>query len=441
MAQPLPLRKRDRFLKRFRLSTQTTMDIARPSNAKKKRIKQAIYAGVGLIAVVLVSVGLSRLKPAAPTVERAVVWPAKVERGPMVRQVRGLGTLTPEDIRWIPATTQGRVEKIILRPGTQVKHGDVILELTNPQLEQQLQDAQLKLGAAEAGLANIKVQLNNDLLQQRAASASIESDYNKAKMQAQMNEALAADKLVSDLVLKQSQVDAQSLGVRNQISKDQLASKASSIKAQMDVQQSLVDQARAFLRLTQQQRDELKVRAGLDGMLQLVPVEVGQQVAPGTNLARVANPNRLKAEIKIAETQTKDIQIGQKAEVDTRIGIVQGRVVRIDPSVQNGTRTVDVALTGDLPKGAVPDLSVDGTIELERLNDVLFMGRPAFGQDQSVVGLFKINADGVNAERVQVKLGRSSVNTIEILSGLKVGDQVILSDMSAYDAYDRIRLK
>jgi HlyD family secretion protein len=417
------------------------MDIARPSNAKKKRIKQAIYAGVGLLAVVLVSVGLSRLKPAAPTVERAVVWPAKVERGPMVRQVRGLGTLTPEDIRWIPATTQGRVEKIILRPGTQVKSGDVILELTNPQLEQQLQDAQLKLGAAEAGLANIKVQLNNDLLQQRATSATIEADFNKARMQAQMNEALAKDQLVSDLVLKQSQGDAQSLEVRNQISKDQLASKAASMKAHTDVQQSLVDQARAFLRLTQQQRDELKVRAGLDGMLQLVPVEVGQQVAPGTNLARVANPSRLKAEIKIAETQAKDIQLGQKAEVDTRNGIVQGRVARIDPSVQNGTRTVDVTLTGDLPKGAVPDLSVDGTIELERLNDVLFMGRPAFGQDQSVVGLFKIGADGVNAERVQVKLGRSSVNTIEVLSGLKVGDQVILSDMSAYDAYDRIRLK
>ena len=417
------------------------MDIARPSNAKKKRIKQAIYAGVGLLAVVLVSVGLSRLKPAAPTVERAVVWPAKVERGPMVRQVRGLGTLTPEDIRWIPATTQGRVEKIILRPGTQVKSGDVILELTNPQLEQQLQDAQLKLGAAEAGLANIRVQLNNDLLAQRASSASIESDYNKAKMQAQMNEELAKDQLVSTLVLEQSRVDATSLGVRNQISKDQLDSKAASMKAQMDVQQSLVDQARAFLRLTQQQRDELKVRAGLDGMLQLVPVEVGQQVAPGTNLARVANPSRLKAEIKIAETQAKDIQLGQKAEVDTRNGIVEGRVARIDPSVQNGTRTVDVTLTGALPKGAVPDLSVDGTIELERLNDVLFMGRPAFGQDQSVVGLFKIGEDGVNAERVQVKLGRSSVNTIEVLSGLKVGDQVILSDMSAYDAYDRIRLK
>jgi HlyD family secretion protein len=417
------------------------MDIARPSNARKKRIRQAIYAVVGLLAVVLVSFGLSRLKPAAPTVERAVVWPAKVERGPMVRQVRGLGTLTPEDIRWIPATTQGRVEKIILRPGTAVKAGDVVLELTNPQLEQQLQDATLKLQASEAGLANTKVQLDNDLLQQRAASAGIEADYNKAKMQAQMNEALAKDQLVSDLVLKQSQVDADSLGVRNQISKDQLASKTDSMRAQLSVQQSLVDQARALLRLTQQQRDELKVRAGLDGMLQLVPVEVGQQVAPGTNLARVANPSRLKAEIKIAETQAKDIQIGQKAEVDTRNGVVQGRVVRIDPSVQNGTRTVDVTLIGDLPRGAVPDLSVDGTIELERLNDVLFMGRPAFGQEQSVVGLFKILEDGVNAERVQVKLGRSSVNTMEVLSGLKVGDQVILSDMSAYDAYDRIRLK
>jgi HlyD family secretion protein len=417
------------------------MDIARPSNARKKRIRQIVYAVVGLAAVALVSFGLSRLKPAAPTVERAVVWPAKVERGPMVRQVRGLGTLTPEDIRWIPATTQGRVDKIILRPGTPVKANDVVLELSNPQLEQQLQDATLKLQAAEAGLANTKVALANDLLQSRGAAAQVEGDFNKAKMQAQMNEELAKDQLVSALVLKQSQVERDQLGVRNQIAKEQLDSKTESTRAQLAVQQSAVDQARALLRLTQQQRDELKVRAGLDGMLQLVPVEVGQQVAPGANLARVANPSRLKAEIKIAETQAKDIQIGQKAEVDTRNGVVQGRVARIDPSVQNGTRTVDVTLTGDLPKGAVPDLSVDGTIELERLNDVLFMGRPAFGQEQSKVGLFKILPDGVNAERVQVTLGRSSVNTMEILSGLKVGDQVILSDMSAYDAYDRIRLK
>jgi HlyD family secretion protein len=417
------------------------MDIARPSNVKKKRIRQAIYAVVGLLVVAGVSVGLSRLKPAAPTVERAVVWPDTVKRGNIMRQVRGLGTLTPEDIRWIPATTQGRVERIILRPGTQVKADSVILELTNPTLEQQLQDAELKLQASIAGLENLKVQLSNDLLQTRAAAANVEADYNKAKMQAQMNEALAKDQLVSTLVLQQSKVDADSLGVRNQIAKDQLAGKAESTRAQLAVQQSLVDQARAFLQLTRQQKDELKVRAGLEGTLQLVPVEVGQQVAPGTNLARVSNPSRLKAEIKIAETQAKDIQIGQKAEIDTRTGVVEGRVARIDPSVQNGTRTVDVSLPNELPKGAVPDLSVDGTIELERLNDVLYMGRPAFGQEQSVVGLFKILADGVTAERTQVKLGKSSVNTVEILQGLKVGDQVILSDMSAYDAYDRIRLK
>jgi len=417
------------------------MDIARPSNAKQKRIRQGIYAGVGLLAVVLVSVGLSKLKPAAPTVERAVIWPDTVKRGPMVRQVRGLGTLTPEDIQWVPATTQARVDKIVLRPGTAVKADSVILELSNPQLEQELVDAQLKLQAAEAGLANLRVQLQNDLLATKAAAASIEGDYSKAKMQAQMNEALAKDQLVSDLVLKQSEVDAEQLGVRSQIAKDQLATKVDSTREQIAVQQSAVDQARAVLQLKKQQKDELKVRAGLDGMLQLVPVEVGQQVAPGTNLARVANPAHLKAEIKIAETQAKDIQLGQPASIDTRNGIVEGKVARIDPSVINGTRTVDVSLPAELPKGAVPDLSVDGTIELERLNDVLYMGRPAFGQEQSVVGLFKISDDGSSAERTQVKLGVSSVNTVEVLSGLKVGDQVILSDMSAYDAYDRIRLK
>jgi HlyD family secretion protein len=417
------------------------MDIARPSNARKKRIRQGIYAVVALLAIALVSVGLNRLKPAAPTVERAVVWPDTVKRGPMVRQVRGLGTLVPEDIRWIPATTQARVEIIVLRPGTQVKPDSVILELSNPQLDQELMDAELKLKGAEAGLANLRVQLQNDLLTQRASSANIEADYNKAKMQAQMNEALAKDQLVSDLVLKQSQVDADSLGVRNQIAKDQLDSKADSTRAQVAVQQSLVDQARAVMGLKQKQRDELRVRAGIAGTLQLVPVEVGQQVAPGTNLARVANPRRLKAEIKIAETQAKDIVIGQPASIDTRNGTVDGKVARIDPSVINGTRTVDVSLPDELPKGAVPDLSVDGTIELERLNEVLFMGRPAFGQEQSVVGLFKISGDGSSAERAQVKLGRSSVNTVEVLSGLKVGDQVILSDMSAYDAFDRIRLK
>jgi HlyD family secretion protein len=417
------------------------MDIARPSNLRRKRIRQATYAVIGLAGVLLITLGLSRLKPAAPTVEAATVWRDAVKRGPMLRQVRGLGTLVPEDIRWIPATTQGRVDKIILRPGSQVKADSVILELSNPQLEQELRDAELKLSGAEASLANLQVQVKNDELQQRASAASVEAEFNKAKMQAQMNEALAKDQLVSELVLRQSRVDAEQLAIRNEIAKQQLASSAESMRARLAVQESDVAQARAILQLKHRQYDELKVRAGFNGMLQLVPVEVGQQVAPGANLARVANPLRLKAELKIAETQAKDIQIGQLASIDTRNGVVDGRVIRIDPSVINGTRTVDVSLPDELPRGAVPDLSVDGTIELERLNDVLYVGRPAFGQEQSTVGLFKVDSDGSGAARVQVKLGRSSVNNVEIVSGLKVGDSVILSDMSAWDAFDRVRLK
>jgi HlyD family secretion protein len=416
------------------------MDIARPSNARKKRIRQAIYAVVALAAVGGITLGLSRLKPAAPSVERATVWVDTVKRGPMVRQVRGLGTLTPEDTRWIPAQTQGRVDQIILRPGIKVKADSIILELSNEQLQQELQDATLKLKASEASLANLRVQVQNDFLTQKAAAANIEADYNKARMQAEMNEALAKDQLVSELVLKQSQVDAESLGTRFQIAKQQLATNEETMQARIAVQQSEVDQQRALVALKKSQVDQLKVRAGFDGVLQLVPVEVGQQVAPGTNLARVADQTRLKAELKIAETQAKDIQIGQKAQIDTRNGVVDGHVVRIDPSVQNGTVTVDVTADGPLPPGSRPDLSVDGTVELERLNDVLYVGRPAFGQEQSVVGLFKVNEDG-SAERQQVKLGKSSVNTVEVLQGLKVGDQVVLSDMSAYDQFDRIRLK
>jgi HlyD family secretion protein len=417
------------------------MDIARPSNLRKKRIKQGVYAGSALVAVLLMTLGVSRLKPAAPTVEAATVWRDTVKRGPMLRQVRGLGTLVPEDIRWIPATTQGRVERIVLWPGTAVKADSIILELTNPQLEQEMEDAELKVKSAEASQANLRVQLQNDQLQQRAAAATVEAEFNKAKMQAQMNEALAKDQLVSDLMLRQSKVDAEQLAVRNEIAKQQLASSEESMRARLAVQQSDLDQIRAILHLKKRQYDELKVRAGFSGMLQLVPVEVGQQVAPGSNLARVANPLRLKAELKIAETQAKDIQIGQLASIDTRNGMVEGRVIRIDPSVQNGTRTVDVSLPDELPKGAVPDLSVDGTIELERLPDVLYVGRPAFGQEQSTVGLFKLDPDGSGASRVQVKLGRNSVNQVEVLSGLKVDDAVILSDMSAWDAFDRVRLK
>ncbi len=416
------------------------MDIARPSNARQKRIRRAIYGAIGLVVIGLITLGTSKLKPAAPGVERATVWIDTVKRGPMVREVRGLGSLVPEDIRWIPATTVGRVERIRLRPGTIVAAGSVILELSNPQLEQELHDAQLKLNGAEASLANLRVQAQNDALAQEATTANIEAEYKKAALQVEAHTQLAAKGLVSEMTLKQARLDADQLSARYAIAKKQLASYAESIQARVAVQQSAVEQARAVLRLKQQQVDDLHVRAGFAGVLQLVPVEVGQQVAPGTNLARVADPSRLKAELKIAETQAKDIQPGQAASIDTRNGVVAGKVVRIDPSVQNGTVTVDVVMADALPKGARPDLSVDGTIELERLRDVLYVGRPAFGQEQSAVGLFKVQPDS-GATRIQVKLGKSSVNTVEIVSGLSVGDQVILSDMSAWDAFDRIRLQ
>jgi HlyD family secretion protein len=416
------------------------MDIARPSNRRQKRIRQAIYGIVGLAGVGLITLGLSRLKPAAPSVERATVWIDTVKRGPLLREVRGLGTLVPEDIRWIPATTQGRVERIVLHPGTKVTADSVILELTNADLLQELEDAQLKLAGAESSLANLRVQVHNDDLQQRSQAASIEADYQKAAIQLEVNEELHGKGVVSEVLVRQARVDADQLALRRALAQQQVAGLTELTATKIAAQQSEVDQARAVLKLKQRQRDELKVRAGLDGILQVVPVEVGAQVAPGTNLARVANPSRLKAEVKIAETQAKDIQIGQRAQIDTRNGVVAGLVSRIDPSVQNGTITVDVALTGDLPKGAVPDLSVDGTIELERLADVLYVGRPAFGQEQSTVGLFKLQPDG-GATRAQVKLGRTSVNAVEIVSGLTVGDQVVLSDMSAWDAFDRVRLQ
>jgi HlyD family secretion protein len=417
------------------------MDVARPDRRRQTRLRRLLYGAAALLAVAAITLGLSRLRPAAPTLDRSTVWVDTVKRGPMVRNVRGLGTLVPEDIRWIPATTEGRVDDILLRPGTPVQPDSVILELSNPELDQEVEDARLKVQAAEAALANLRVQVQDDYLQQKAAAAGIQADYAKAKMTLETKQALAARELAPAFDVKQAQLDVDQFAVRNQIAQEQLASQAQSGPARLAVQQSEVDQARAVLHLKERQRDALHVRAGLAGVLQIVPVEVGQQVAPGTNLARVANPARLKAQVKIAETQAKDIQIGQRADIDTRNGIVEGRVTRIDPSVQDGTRTVDVALIGALPKGAVPDLSVDGTIELERLANVLYVGRPAFGQEQSVVGLFKLRPDGSTAERVQVKLGRSSVNAVEILSGLSVGDQVILSDMSAWDAFDRVRLR
>ncbi len=420
------------------------MDIQRPASvAKQKKLRRIGFAVAAVLAVGAVSVVLARLKPAAPTVERATVWVDSVKRGPMLRQVRGLGTLVPVDEarRWVPASTQGRVEKIILRPGVQVTPDTVVLELSDPQVQQALNDADQQLRASEADFNSMKARLDAEALNQRAQAAIVRADYQNAQTEREMNEGLAKDGLVSNLVLRQSVVRAESLKTRDGIETDRLKVSEQSTRAQLQSAQALVDQRRSNLALRRQQVDQLRVRAGMFGVLEQVPVEVGQQVAPGTNLVRVADPTRLKAELRIAETQARDLTIGQIASVDTRSGIIPGKVIRIDPSAVNGTVTVDVALEGALPRGARPDLSVDGTIELERLDNVLSVGRPAFGQEQSTVGLFKLDKVTGEASRIQVQLGRSSVNTIEILGGLAEGDEVVLSDMSAWDQFDRIRLR
>lgn len=415
------------------------MDIARPSQARKKKVRR-ILIGAGTLAVVAaVTVGISRLKPAAPSVDRAQVWIDTVKRGPMLRQVRGSGTLVPEEIRWIPATTQGRVENILLRPGASVTPGTVILELSNPELQQSVREAQLAYQSAQANFVNRKQELESALLNQQGDVAGIEAAYKNAALNLEAQETLYKDGLVSEIQLKQSRSAAEELKNRLEIGRKRLDMQTRGISSQLAPQQADVDQKRAAAELRARQLDDLKVKAGMTGVLQLVPVERGQQVGPGTNLARVADPTNLKAELRIAETQTKDIRVGQVAEVDTRNGVVKGRVSRMDPASSGGTVGVDIILEGAMPPGARPDLSVDGTIQLERLDNVLYVGRPAFGQENSTVGLFKLNADG-DAVRTTVKLGRSSVNQIEIVDGLKPGDQVILSDMSAQDSFDRIRI-
>ena len=421
------------------------MDIPRPDEARKRRLRRIIYSALGLIAVTGFTVMLSRLEPAAPTVDRATVYMDTVKRGSMLRQVRGPGKLVPENIRWVPAATEGRVERILVLPGTAVKANTVLIELSNPQLVQEVLDAKWQVEAAVADYENLKVQLESQILDQRAAAATVESEFRQAQLQAEVDAELVRDGLASGLTYKQSKLKAEELATRHEIEKERVAVSAKAAKAQLLAQRARVESLRAFLRLKREQVASLKIRAGIDGVLQQVPREmgqpaVGQQVTAGTALARVAQPNRLKAELKIAETQAKDLLLGQPASIDTRNGVVSGHVIRIDPAVLEGTVTVDVALDGPLPKGARPDLSVEGTIELERLVDILYVGRPAFGQAESVVGLFKLVNGRGDAVRVQVKLGRSSVNTIEILQGLEEGDEVILSDMSRWDAVDQIRL-
>jgi HlyD family secretion protein len=419
------------------------MDIPRPSAARQRRIRQIIYGAIALVVIVLVTVGLSRLRPAAPTVDRATVWIETVKRGPMVRQVRGLGVLVPEDIRWIPAVTQGRIERIVIRPGAVVTPDTVIMELSDPGLQQAAIDAESQLKASEANLAVLRVRVQNDLLAQTASAASLEADYNQARLQAEADSELGKQGLLADLPVKISRMKADQLAMRNGIEQQRLAQTKASVGVQLGAQIAEVERLRAAAKLRQSEVAQLKVRAGMPGVLQILGdrIEEGAQVGPGTNLARVANPTRLKAELKVPETQAKDVLIGQSVSIDTRNGLIPGHVSRIDPAVVQGSVTVDVALDGELPKGARPDLSVDGTIELERLDDVIFVGRPAYGQEQSKIMMFRLESDGVTASHVPVTLGRTSVTTVEVKAGLKPGDQVILSDMSQYDAFDRVRIK
>ena len=421
-------------------STASAMDVPRPHVAKQKRKRRIIIIAASIFGLILVTFALSRLKPAVPSVDRSTVWIDTVKRGPMVRQVRGLGTLVPQEIRWIAANTEGRVEKIVVRPGAHVEPDTILLELTSPELEQAARDAELQFKAAEAELTTLRATLQRELLEQESSAARVHSEFQQAKMENETNENLKKNGLVADLIYKTSKVKAEDLGIRDAIEQNRYAFARDSIEPQLASKQAAVDQVKALAQLKLNQVEALHVRAGFTGVLQQLPLEVGQRVIPGANLARVADPTKLKAQVKIAETQAKDIQIDQVASIDTRNGVVAGHVVRVDPAVEQGTVTVDVALDGELPKGARPDLSVDGTIELERLDNVIYVGRPAFGQENNTVGIFKLVAGSSEAVRTPVKLGRSSVNTIEILSGLEPGDQVILSDTSSMDAHERIRL-
>lgn len=419
------------------------MDIARPELKRQKRRRRIIWSIGALAALVALTIGISRLKPAAPTVDRSTIWTDTVKRGNMLRQVRGLGSLVPnhEDVRQIPAETEATVIRIDRLPGSQVQADTVLVEMVNPQLEQEALNAQLQVKAAEAEYQSLKVKLDSDLMNEKAGAATVSADYHEAQRQAQTDQALYQLGVISGLQAKASAGKAQEMVTRDQIEDQRLKVNREAIASQLAVQQAKVDQMRALAELKQQQLERLKVRAGVDGVLVEMPLQVGQHVMPGTELAKIVQPNHLMAELKIPETQARDVQIGEHASVDTHNGVIDGQVSRVDPAVQNGTVTVDVKLTGELPKGARPDLSVDGTIDLEKLENVLYVGRPAFGQENSTISMFKLDPAGNAATRVQVKTGKASVNQIEIDSGLKEGDTVILSDMSRWDSTDRVRLE
>jgi HlyD family secretion protein len=423
------------------------MDVQRTDVARRKWTRRIlIFATLG-IGGVAITAGLARLKPAAPQVEGSSVWPGEVQRGPMVRQVRGLGTLVAEDVLLIPAVTDGRVEKILVRPGAIVQPETVLVKLNNPELQQQTLDAEYQVKMAEAQYRDLKVQLESQTLTQRAELARIESEANLARLRLDRDEQRFKEGLLVALDYKIIKSTAEETARRATIERERLKIRSDSVEAQLAVQQAQIEKYRAVFELRKSQLKALDVEAGVNGVLQDLPgvaantqLQVGQRVSAGSILAKVAEPKRLKAELKVPETQVNEVRIGQYAEIDTRNGLVQGRVARIDPAAKEGTVLVDVRLESALPPGARPDLSVDGMIEIEKLDNVIYVGRPAFGQPSSTVSMFKYTADGREANRVQVKFGRASVNTIEVLDGLRPGDKVILSDMSQWDAYDRVRL-
>ena len=416
------------------------VDIARPDIARAKKVRRILYSTAFAVVLIMVTVGVSRLEPAAPRVDRDTVFMDTVQRGEMLRQVRGTGTLVPEQIRWISALTNSTVEKILLRPGVDVEPETVIVELSNPQLEQSAIEAELSLEAARARYKSRVVALDQQLLSQQALVATSESAASLAEYEAELEQELFTDQLVSELSLRQKQSRAEQLRTQNDIEQQRLEIQTHVMETELAAEQADVDRLETIYQLRQQEVNDLRLTAGVAGVLQEVPLEEGASVTPGTNLARVGDPSRLKAELRIPETQARDIQVGQPASIDTRNGIIPGHVIRIDPAVTAGTVTVDVALDGELPRGARPDTTVDGTIELERLEDVIYVGRPVFGQEESIVSLFKLQPETDEAVRTRVSLGRSSVNTIEVIEGLQPGDQVVLSDMSQWDAFDRVRL-
>lgn len=419
------------------------MDIQRPDIKKKKVRRQWIAGGIAVLVLATAGFFVSKLKPAAPTVDRATVWTDTVKQGPLLRQVRGPGSLVPREdkIRLIPSETEATVVRIRVLPGAKVEPNTVLMDLVDPTVQQELLDAQLQLKAAQTDLANLKAKLQSDLMTQKAGAATVSADFNQAKLQAQTDKSLYDLGVISGLTYSASKGKADELTTRDSIEKERLVVNEKAIATQIAVQQTKVEQAQALLALKQKQQDALSVKAGINGVLVDLPHQVGEHVAPGTTLAKVVQPDQLKASLKIAETQARDIQIGQPSEIDTHNGVIEGKVMRIDPAVVNGTVTVDVELEGALPQGARPDLSVDGTIDLDRMANVLYVGRPAFGNENSTISLFKLSPDGKTAVRVPVKVGKASVNAIQVIEGLQSGDTVILSDMSRWDNTDRIRLE